>query len=175
VNLAYTLGWYKATFDGNVASAFPFRSSYVMQTTSGDERHRVVLSEQSKIPLGFMLSTITTLASPRPIAVTDGRDLNADNVFFDDFPNGGERTVSLPSRWKNWYRQVDVRLARPIFQQGSRKLSLSAEVFNLFNTNNVGGYGTRQLDASGRPITNYLLPTAAFAARQAQIGVRAEF
>ena len=68
-----------------------------------------------------------------------------------------------------------MRLARPILQQGSRKLSLSGEVFNLFNTNNVGGYGTRQLDASGRPITNYLLPTAAFAARQAQVGVRAEF
>jgi hypothetical protein len=175
VNLAYTLGWYKATFDGNIASAFPFRSSYVMQRTSGDERHRIVLSEQSKIPFGFMLSTITTLASPRPIAVTDGRDLNADNVFFDDFPNGGERTVSLPNRWKNWYRTVDLRLARPLFQQGSRKLSLSAEVFNVFNTNNVGGYGARQLDASGRPITNYLLPTAAFAARQAQVGVRAEF
>ena len=69
----------------------------------------------------------------------------------------------------------DVRLARPLFVQGSRKLSLSAEVFNLFNTNNVGGFGARPLDASGRPITNYLLPTAAFAARQAQVGVRAEF
>ncbi|AHG89117.1 putative oar protein [Gemmatirosa kalamazoonensis] len=175
VNLAYTLGWYKATFDGNIASAFPFVASYTMQPTSGDERHRIVLSETGKIPFGFTLSTITTLASPRPIAVTDGRDLNSDNVFFDDFPNGGARTVALPNRWKNWYRTVDVRLARPLFAQGPRKLSLSVEVFNLFNTDNVSGFGTRQLDAAGRPITNYLLPTSAFAARQTQVGVRAEF
>jgi hypothetical protein len=51
VNLAYTRGWYRASFDGNIASAFPFRSCYVMQPSSDDERHRVVLSETSKIPL----------------------------------------------------------------------------------------------------------------------------
>ena len=111
----------------------------------------------------------------RPVAVTDGRDLNSDNVFTDDFPNGGQRTVTLPNRWKNWYRTVDLRLARPLFQQGNRKLSLSAEVFNLFNSDNIGGFGTRQLDATGKPITNYLQPTAAFAARQAQVGIRVDF
>jgi hypothetical protein len=175
VNLAYTLGWYRAEFDGNIANAFPFRSSYQMQPTSGDERHRVVLSETTPIPWRFTLSTITTLASPRPIAVTDGRDLNADNVFFDDFPNGGRRTIAESNSWKNWYRTVDVRLARPLFSSGGRKLSLSFEVFNLFNTNNVSSFGNRQFNAAGSALTNYLLPNGAFAARQAQLGVRADF
>ncbi len=173
-SLAYTLGWYKADFDGNIAPAFPFRSTYDMQYTSGDERHRVVLSELTPIPLGFMFSSVTTIASPRPVAVTDGRDLNADNIFTDDFPNG-VRTVRPSNAWKNWYRTVDVRLARPLFSANGRKLTATFELFNVFNADNISGFGTRQFDAAGRPITNYLTAISAFAARQAQLGVRADF
>lgn len=174
VNLAYTLGWYEADFDGNLAAIFPFRSSYDMQPTSGDERHRVVLSEVSPIPFGFILSSIVTVASPRPVAVTDGRDLNANNVFFDDFI-GGQRTRRPANSWSNWYRTVDVRLARPLVSYGPRKLSASLEVFNLFNWNNVASFGARQLQANGSAITNFMQPIGAFAARQAQLGVRADF
>jgi hypothetical protein len=174
VNLAYTLGWYEAEFDGNLANVFPFRSSYDMQPTSGDERHRVVLSEVSPIPFGFTFSAIATVASPRPVAVTDGRDLNGDNVFFDDFPDG-QRTRRPSNAWKNWYRTVDLRLSRPLFAAGTRKLSASLEVFNVFNSDNISSFGTRQLDAAGRPITTFMQPSGAFAARQAQLGVRAEF
>jgi hypothetical protein len=174
LNLAYTLGWYRADFDGNLANAFPFRTSYAMQPVSGDERHRVVLSETSPIPFGFVLSSIVTVASPRPVAVTDGRDLNANNVFFDDFIDGA-RTVRPSNAWRNWYRTVDLRLARPILQQGRAKLSASLEVFNLFNSDNILSYGARRSDAAGGPIANYLQPTNAFAARQAQLGVRAEY
>ena len=174
LNLAYTLAWYEADFDGNLANAFPFRSSYEMQPTSGDERHRAVLSGLSPIPFGFMLSTIVTVASPRPIAVTDGRDLNNDNVFFDDFVDG-RRTLRPSNAWKNWYRTVDVRLARPLFQQGRTKLSASLEVFNVFNSDNILAFGARRSDASGRAIANYLQPISAFAARQAQLGLRAEY
>jgi hypothetical protein len=175
VNLAYTLGWYESDFDGNISSVFPFRSSFEMQPTSGDERHRVVLSGLSPIPLGFMFSAVATVASPRPVAVTDGRDLNNDNVFFDDFPAGGRRTVKLDDSWDNWYRTVDLRLARPLFTAGRRKVSASLEVFNLFNWDNISAFNARQLDATGRPITNYLQANSAFAARQAQAGIRAEF
>jgi hypothetical protein len=146
-----------------------------MQATSGDERHRAVLSTVTPIPFGFMFSAIGTVASPRPIAVTDGRDLNANNVFFDDFPANGDRTVRPGNEWKNWYRTVDLRLARPIVTAGSRKLSASLEVFNVFNSDNIATFNARQLDATGRPITNYLQPNSAFAARQAQFGLRAEF
>lgn len=174
-NLAYTLGYYDADFDGNLANAFPFRASYAMQPTSGDERHRAVLSGLTPAPFGFTASVIATVASPRPIAVTNGRDLNADNVFFDDFPAGGRRTVRPSNAWRNWYRTVDVRLAHPLVTQGRAKVSASVEVFNLFNSNNVAAFNGRQLSAAGAPLANYLRPSSAFAARQAQVGVRAEY
>lgn len=174
-NLAYTLGYYRADFDGNLANAFPFQSSYAMQPTSGDERHRVVLSGLSPAPFGFNVSAIATVASPRPIAVTDGRDLNADNVFFDDFFGGQYRTLRPSNAWRNWYRTVDLRVARPIATQGRAKISASLEVFNLFNSNNVASFNGRQYNAAGTPLANFLQASGAFAARQAQVGLRAEY
>jgi hypothetical protein len=176
VNLAYTLGWYEADFDGSLANVFPFRSSYDMQRTSGDERHRLVLSEVSAIPFGFTLSTIATVASPRPVATTLGQDTNNDNVFTDDFIDGS-RTVRPSNSWRNWYRTVDLRLARPIFTARGRKLSTSLEVFNLFNSKNVATYGSRQFPATAgaAQLGNFMQPISAFAARQAQLGVRADF
>jgi hypothetical protein len=174
-NLAYTLGWYRADFDGNLANAFPFRSSYAMQPTSGDERHRVVLSGLSPAPLGLTVSAIATVASPRPVAVTDGRDLNANNVFFDDFVGGQYRTVRPGNAWRNWYRTVDLRVARPLVAQGRAKLSASVEVFNVFNSNNVAAFNGREYNAAGAQLANFLQPSSAFAARQAQVGVRAEY
>lgn len=174
-NLAYTLGWYRADFDGNLANAFPFRSSYAMQPTSGDERHRVVLSGLTPVPLGFTVSAIATVASPRPIAVTDGRDLNGDNVFFDDFLGGKYRTLRPSDAWRNWYRTVDLRVARPLVTQGRAKVSASFEVFNLFNSNNVAAFNGREYNAAGAQLGNFLGASSAFAARQAQVGVRAEY
>ena len=172
VNLAYTLGWYKSQFEGNISGVFPFLSTFDMQRTSGDERHRFVLSEVTPIPFGFKLSSITTIASPRPYPVTDGRDLNRDNTTTDDFP-AGIRTREPAAAWNNWYRTVDVRLARDILNLGaSRKISLSAEVFNLFNWDNVQGFNGREFDAAGNPIASFGVRNAAFAARQAQVGAR---
>jgi hypothetical protein len=174
-NLAYTLGYYRADFDGNLANAFPFQSSYRTQPTSGDERHRAVLSGLTPVPLGFTVSMIATVASPRPVAVTDGRDLNRNNVFFDDFLGGQYRTVRLPNEWRNWYRTVDMRVARPFATRGRAKLSASFEVFNLFNSNNVAAFNGRQYNAAGVRLANFLRPSSAFAARQAQAGLRAEY
>jgi hypothetical protein len=55
----------------------PFRSSYAMQPTSGDERHRVVLSGLTPTPLRLHpASIIATVASPRPAC--RGRDDERD-------------------------------------------------------------------------------------------------
>jgi carboxypeptidase family protein len=175
VNLAYTLGWYRSTFEGNISNVFPLTTSFRMQPTSGDERHRFVLSEVTKIPFGFTLSSITTLASPRPIAAIDGRDLNHDNTTSDDFLHGGWRTVRPPEAFNQWYRTIDVRLARDVVDFGSRKLTLSAEVFNLLNWSNVQGYNSRAFDQAGNPIPQFTSANAAFAARQVQVGAKVAF
>ncbi len=173
VNLAYTLGWYKSDFDGNLANVFPNRSSYQMQYTTGDERHRFVLSSINKLPLGIQASAIATVASPRPFGVIVGRDENLNNVTFDDFPNG-ERVQRPDNSWENWYKTVDLRLQRALIQRGSQKITVMAEVFNLFNSDNISSFGGQQFQGT-TPIATFGKSTGAFAARQAQLGLKVEF
>lgn len=178
-NLAYTLGWYRADYDAVTAPAYAYRSAYNMQRTGGDERHRVVLSEVATLPWGFELSGIGTVASPRPFGASIGQDLNKDNDFADDFfPSGdpaGTRTQLPPSAWNQWYRNLDLRVGKSLFASRGATVRATAEVFNVFNTNNVAGYNGRQRDAAGAFLPSYGRPNAAFGARRAQVGVRAEF
>jgi hypothetical protein len=180
VNLAYTLGWYRGNFDTPALPNFAYRFLFNDQRTSGDERHRVVLSEVTPIPFGFMLSSITTIASPKPYVTIDGRDINLDNITGDDYVGGtltssGTRTALPANSFANWYRTVDVRLSRPLYSRGGKKVSLSAEVFNLFNWNNNLAYGGTQFTSTGAPLGSFGVATTAYAARQGQVGMRVDW
>ena len=180
VNLAYTLGWYEGDFDTAALPNFALPFLFSRQRTTGDERHRLVMSEVSPIPFGFMLSSIATFASPRPYITIDGRDINLDNVTGDDFIGGtttstGNRTSRPDQKWDNWYRTVDVRLARPLYERDGRKVSASAELFNVFNWNNNLSYGGTQFTAAGAPVASFGVPTGAYAARQGQVGMRVDW
>ena len=140
-NLAYTLGWYQGDFDTAGLPTYTYDFLFNRQRTTGDERHRVTLSDIIPLPFGFNFSSVATIASPRPFLTTDGRDINLDNVLTDDYPGGtvsttGIRTTMPANSWNNWYRTVDVRLTRPLFTRNKTKVSLSAEAFNVFNFNN---------------------------------------
>lgn len=179
-NLAYTMGWYEGDFDTAALPNFAYQFLFDRQRTTGDERHRLVLSEITPIPFGFLLSSISTFASPRPFLSTDGRDINLDNITTDDFIGGtvtstGNRTTRPSNAWKNWYRSVDLRLARPLYTRGGKKVSLSAEVFNLFNWSNNFTYGGAQFDATGKPVSTFGNPTGSFSARQGQVGARVDW
>jgi hypothetical protein len=180
-NLAYTLGFYKADYDAVTAPAYAFRSSYNMQRTAGDERHRLVLSEVADFARwgGVQVAAIVSVASPRPYNASIGQDLNTDNDFTDDFfPGGspaGERTIRPGNEWKNWYRNVDLRLGKSLFTAQGMTVRLTAEVFNVFNSDNIAAYGGRQKTAAGVAITNFGQPTGAFGARRGQVGARLEF
>ncbi len=180
VNVAYTLGWYQGDFDTAGLPNFSYNFLFNRQRTTGDERHRLVVSNITPMPFGFMFSAVSTIASPRPFLSTDGRDQNLNNIFTDDFIGGspttsGIRTTRPSNDWKNWYRTVDVRLARPLFDFNGKKVSFSAEVFNVFNFNNTLSFGGQQFTAAGAPIASFGVPTAAFAARQGQVGMRFDF
>jgi hypothetical protein len=90
-------------------------------------------------------------------------------VTFDDFPNG-ERTREPDGAWKNWYRTVDLRLARSLFNREGKKFTVIAEVFNVFNSDNVLSYNGRQFDNNGGLLEAFGTPTGAFSARQGQVG-----
>ena len=177
-NFSYTLGFYKADYDAVTAPAYPFRETYNMQRTSGDERHRFVLSEVANLKWGFELASIVTLASPKPYGVTLGVDVNKDDNLTDDFlPDGsttGERTVR-PTGWKNWYRNLDLRASKKFATKGDLTFRITGEVFNAFNTNNVAGFNGRQKDQAGNVLATYGKPNAAYGARRAQVGTKIEF
>ena len=180
VNLAYTLGWYEGDFDTAALPNFAYPFLFNRQATTGDERHRLVLSEVSPIPFGFLLSSIATFASPRPYITIDGRDVNLDNITGDDYLGGtvsstGIRTSRPANAWENWYRTVDLRLSRPLYERSGRKVSASAEVFNIFNWNNNLSYGGTQFTAAGVPVPSFGLPTGAYGARQGQVGMRVDW
>ncbi|MBC7673346.1 MAG: hypothetical protein H7247_13085, partial [Polaromonas sp.] len=180
VNLAYTLGWYEGNFDTAGLPNFALPFLFDRQRTTGDERHRIVLSNVSQIPFGFTFSSISTVASPRPYTGIDGRDLNLDNIVGDDYIGGtttstGIRTIRPENTFANWYRTVDFRLARPLFSKDGRKISVAGEVFNAFNWNNNLSYGGTQFTATGTPVASFGLPTGAYGARQAQVGMRLDW
>jgi Carboxypeptidase regulatory-like domain/TonB dependent receptor len=179
-NLAYTLGWYEGDFDLAGLPNFAYNFLFDRQRSSGDERHRVVLSEVSPLPFGFTFSSITTVASPRPFVATDGRDINLDNITGDDYIGGtltttGNRTVLPANAWNNWYRTVDVRLARPLFERSGKKVSASAEAFNLFNWRNNLSYDAIQYTATGQLRPTFGNMVGVFSARQAQVGMRVDW
>lgn len=180
VNLGYTLGWYQGDFDTAGLPTFAYPFLFNRQRTTGDERHRVSLAYIIPLPLGFTFSGVTMIASPRPFSVIDGRDINLNNILGDDFPGGtpttsGIRTTMPPNSWPYWYRTMDVRLARPVYQWNGRKVSVSAEAFNLFNWKNNLSFGNTQFTSAGAPQATFGVPLAAFAARMGQVGMRVDW
>lgn len=176
LNISHTLASAKADWDvdNSQAPSLAANDFYVMQRTSGDERHRFVLSGTIGLPLALRLSTITKIASPRPYRAMDGRDINSNNFFDDDFIDGKRYQVP-DNAWKNWYRVVDLRLTKTLGLGRGTSLSLILEAFNLFNTENYSGYFAVQRSATGELRPDFGTPSGTFATRQFQLGSRLEF
>jgi hypothetical protein len=166
VSLAYTLGWAESEFGGVSTNAYPDSGAYSMQRSDGDERHRLVVSGLTELPLGFALSAIAVAASPSPFGVTVGTDVNKNGAINDDWPNG-IRTWRRDG-WNYWYRTVDIRLGKA-FSLPRGVLLVTADVFNLFNWANHSEYQNKQ------SLLDFAEPVGDYARRQAQIGVRYQF
>ena len=137
-----------------------------MQRSTGDERHRLVLSGLTELPQGLRLAVIAIAASPSPFLATVGTDVNQNGSPTDDWPNG-IRTWRRDG-WDYWYRTFDIRLGKA-FSLPRGLLLVTADVFNLFNWANHSEYqGKQSLLDFGEPIGDYLR-------RQAQVGLRYQF
>jgi hypothetical protein len=77
--------------------------------------------------------------------------------------------------WANWYRNVDVRLSRPLFDFNGKKVSFSAEAFNVFNFKNNLSYGGTQFTTAGVPVPSFGKALSSYGARQGQLGMRVDF
>jgi len=113
--------------------------------SENDVRHRLVLTGMAETPStwnhllrSFKVSMLNTLQSPRYYSVLAGFDVNGDGYpFADRVGNIGRNTYRGDSLYT-----TDVRVQR-IFNLGERlQAEASAEVFNLFNRQNVIGIDT---------------------------------
>jgi len=179
-NVAYTLadGEQNGSRDQGTGNFdFDYASTAFSPTfnSPGVERHRIVASGTVRLPLDFKLSSIVTLGSGRP---------------FTGFPEGG-----LPIEWFAHYpdkraflpglnfafRQVDLRLARPIPLPGGTALELTLDAINVFNFRNYSGFNQTMFSdgnnpALRRPNPLFGAPTAQFVPTQSfQLGLRYVF
>ncbi|HXL35546.1 MAG TPA: hypothetical protein VN953_11520, partial [Gemmatimonadales bacterium] len=174
VSAAGTLGSYQSQFEG--LGNYNDRSFLVMQPTTADERWRLVLSEIGDLPFGLKLSTVAIFAAPRPYVATLGQDRNHDSNVADDFlADSAHRVIRPVAAWNNLYRTVDLRLAKGVSIGGARRLSVSAEAFNIFNWDNYSGFNGRQKNAAGANLASFSRKSGVFGPRQGQLGLRYEF
>ncbi|MDZ7309237.1 MAG: hypothetical protein ONB49_19570, partial [candidate division KSB1 bacterium] len=173
LSASYTLSWAESSLDGSPDQRYTDINSYRMQRSNADERHRLVLAGSFNLPFGFNLGTLATVASPRPFDVTDGRDLNKNNLFSDDWPNGARNQLPA-STFRTWYKVVDLRISKS-FILPPAQAELIFEAFNVFNWFNASGYSGRKYDAAGNPLLSFGKPTGAYAPRQMQLGLRVSY
>lgn len=93
---------------------------------AGDERHRVVLNGIVDLPLGLKLSGLATIGSGIPRLVTDGES----EGFGINIRKGNFGPAEL-------FAQVDLRLQKAFEVFNGGEIQVWAEVFNLFNRDNL--------------------------------------
>ena len=126
-----------------------------------DRRHTLEAAFVGRLPLGFDLGAIIEYRSARPINVfAGGRDLNGDGIT-GDWPDGysrnqrnGRTLYELPLEEANRLRQLfglspierfddndeyydlDLTVRKRFGLGGSKVLKITAELYNVFNTQN---------------------------------------
>lgn len=135
--------------------------------TLNDIRHRLVASTVCRLPFDIQLGAVVNAASAPPYNVITGFDDNRDRKV-NDRPIVDGVMVRPNSGRGDRYFQADLRISR-MFDLGRRRVEVLWEMFNLFNTTNLGSYiGNQRAVDFGRP-------TVALAPLQGQLGLRLTF
>ena len=95
-----------------------------------DVRHRAVLAGTWRAPGKVEVSTLTQAESARPFTITTAD--NSGRIAINGVPTSLDQFRGTP------YIQADLRLSRPLSFGEHWRLTLFAEMFNLFNRNNPG-------------------------------------
>ncbi len=152
INAFYTLS--KSTSDddnerdaGGVLYDNPYNLINEYYLSNLDRRHQFVANPVFFLPYGFEVSSAIRLRSGRPFESRVGVDLNADG-------NSNERPMLVPGveLRRNFFinrplYDIDLRAQKSFKFGENRRLSFSAEFFNILNRSN--------LQLSGTATTNY--------------------
>jgi len=135
---------------------------------STDERHRLMLTGIYTLPLNIRVSGIFTLASPTPRNAITGTDDNMDGDPENDFL-GGVPFNWRPEGFENWYRQLDLNVAKTFELGSGNAIEVRVDAFNLLNFDNFSAF---QVNNSAPTFGD---PVAAFNPRRIQVGIRYQF
>jgi len=133
LSVAYTLSRAQAIGGDLFSFDYPTVEDYPRHPTQDDERHRVVATGIVRLPYDFMLSSLVTLSSGLGFTVLDesrGSAIGQKQVLL--FAGRPDKALA--------YRSTDVRLEKMFGIGGTRRASVAAEAFNVFNATNEGCY-----------------------------------
>jgi hypothetical protein len=148
--IAYTLSW--ADAEGNDLFTFPqvgndFTSR---RAINDDQRHRVVANFVLDMPYlaGIQFSGLGTYASGKPF--------NRVNFVTISTPSGPltERVLVGRERGDDFFN-VDLRLRKDFPSFGGTRLAVTADVFNVLNTDNLGNHDDVFLRSDGTQNPNF--------------------
>jgi hypothetical protein len=198
----YTLGWSDSHDDTERGiSGVVFDDAYNLDNeysrSNIDQRHQFATNAVMFLAGGLEVATTARFNSGRPYSALAGTDLNRDGVLRDRAVVNGQ-VLPRNTLTNKGFSEVNLRVQRG-FAIGAdrRRMILSAEMFNLFDADNVeigsanmvyGPGATVQngavvsvpapatfgqvRDAQGRYLTNSALRSSPF---QVQLGLRFEF
>lgn len=113
-----------------------------------DRRHQFVASPLFFLPYGFEVTSAIRLRSGRPIDVGVVGDANQSGGFGRDRPFSAPGVPFERNAFRNrGLKDVDLRVQKSFHFSEERRLVLSAEIFNIFEINNI--------EYSGTTVTNY--------------------
>jgi hypothetical protein len=158
--------------DYNVLNAFDPWADRQLNPTFSDARHRVQLSGTWSPGWGLNISPVFRYRTKTPYNITTGFDDNRDGATNDIPASADTQNTGRGSD----FSQLDLRLAKKFTFGASRaRMELIAEMFNVFNDTNPGGYvGNMRSATFGQP-TNYAGDFRRGEQRLAQLGLRLDF
>jgi hypothetical protein len=143
--IAYTLSW--ADHEGVDLFSFPQVSLNPRHPIDDDQRHRIVANWVLDLPWAFgtQFSGIATFASGKPF----------NRTVFAPLPGGGNQKEIQGQERGPWFKTIDLRLRKDFPSFGGTHLGVTADFFNILNSDNLGSFDDVAVSAGGVPNPNF--------------------
>jgi hypothetical protein len=169
--IAYTLSW--ADAEGIDLFSFPTISTTFTsrRPITDDQRHRIVANWVVDLPYlwGIQFSGVGTYASGKPF----------NTVEFAPIPGGGNERTLLGFERGPDFKNLDMRLRKDFPNFGGTSLGVTADLFNVFNNDNLGCFDETAFTAGpSGPVPNPTFGNANCTiadARRFQLGFQYDF
>jgi hypothetical protein len=143
--IAYTLSW--ADAEGGDLFSFPTITANfnARHPIADDQRHRIVVNWVTDVPFlfGIQFSGLATFSSGKPFK----------SVRLSTGPT--DQRVILGYDRTPWFKNVDLRLRKDFPNFGGTHLGVTGDLFNIFNTQNLGCFDETSFNGDGTPNANF--------------------